>query len=65
MTSKAESLSKQIINENKSKRFDLGISIAYEEIQTLHNQLKWIKHNKNLYWHLIILVKIKLGASVL
>ena len=41
MTSKAESLSKQIINENKSKRFDLGISIAHEEIEALHNQLKW------------------------
>ena len=36
-----ESLSKQIISENKSKRFDLGISIDYEEIKNLQDKLKW------------------------
>ena len=38
-----ESLSKQIISENKSKGFDLGISIDYEEIKNLQDKLKWIE----------------------
>ena len=38
-----DSLSKQIINENKTARFDLGISIDYEEIKTLQDKLKWVE----------------------
>ena len=38
-----DSLSKQIINENKAERFDLGISIDYEEIKSLQDKLKWVE----------------------
>ena len=35
--------SKQIIHENKTVSFDLGISIDYEEIKTLQDKLKWVE----------------------
>ena len=38
-----DSLSKQIINENKAERFDLGISIDCEEIKSLQDKLKWVE----------------------